>query len=229
MRRRVALIVAYGLAAVAISACGSSGGSGSPSKDAKAIKVQNTYGRAAGPVEHLNWALPYGEPNTIDPPNTAYYSSAMVAAQLCDTLLRFNPDFTTAPNLATATQPDPLTVVFDLNKGVKFWNGHEMTSEDVKYSLDRARSPKSVVGFLFTSVKSVEAVGRYQVKVHFKTPDELMLKEMPSFSGMVYEKAYAEKAGADFGSSKGGMMCSGPFKLKLWNPGSSIELEANEN
>ena len=45
---------------------------------------------------------------------------------------------------------------------------------------------------------------------------------------MVYEKKFAEKAGKQFGTSKAGLMCSGPYKFSSWKPGSQMELVANE-
>jgi peptide/nickel transport system substrate-binding protein len=171
--------------------------------------------------------MPYGEPNTVDPANGAYYSASLVTDQLCDTLLRFNPNYSVSPNLATADQVNPLTLVFNLRHGIRFWDGHQMTSADAVYSLDHAFSPNSAIGAIFSAVKSVDATGRYQVTVHFKVPDELVLKEMPSFGGAIFEKAAALQAGSKFGTAQGGIMCSGPYELKKWTPGSSIVVTAN--
>src|SRR6185437_15915910 len=90
-----------------------------------------------------------------------------------------------------------------------------------------AFSPNSATGALFSSVKSVVATGRYQVTLHFSKPDELVLKEMPSFASAVFEKDQAERAGTKFGSAQGGIMCSGPYELQKWTPGSSIVVTAN--
>jgi peptide/nickel transport system substrate-binding protein len=236
---RLTAAIAVAAIAVGSTACGSSNNGGGaagggstgtgPSSHANGLTLVTTAGKAAGDVDHLDWGLPYGEPNTIDPPNTAFYSSAFVAAQLCDALLRYNPDLTTKPGLATVTQPDPKTIQIELRKGVRFWDGTEMTSADVQYSLQRTADPKNIVGFLFTAVKSIDATSRYHVTVRLKTADELPLKELASFSGQIYEKKFAEKAGKSFGSSKGGIMCSGPYELAKWNPGTSIELKANPN
>jgi peptide/nickel transport system substrate-binding protein len=237
VRNRLTAAIVVVATALALTACGSNNKSGGattagssgagPTTHANGLTLVTTAGKAVGDVDHLNWGMPYGEPNTIDPPNTAFYSSAFAAAQMCDALLRYNPDLSTKPGLATVTQPDPKTIQIALRKGVKFWDGTEMTSADVQYSLQRTADPKNIVGFLFTAVKSIDATSRYHVTIHLKTPDELPIKELASFSGMVYEKKFAEKAGKSFGSSKGGIMCSGPYELAKWNPGTSIELKAN--
>lgn len=226
-------LVAVALVATAVSACGGSSkapasNSGGGASRTTAVKVQNTFGHATGSVASATWDLPYGEPNTLDPANGAFYSASLVTDQLCDTLVRFNPNYTVAPDLATSwKQVNPLTLVFHLRKGVRFWDGHELTSADVVYSLQHAFSPDSATGALFSSVKSVVADGPYEVILHFKIPDELVFKEIPSFSSAIFEKAQAIRAGSKFGSAQGGIMCSGPYELKRWTPGSSIVITAN--
>ena len=222
-------------ALLALTACGSTSGGSSSGADASStgasgLTVRNTYGVATGPVATATWDLPYGEPNTLDPANGAFYSASLISDQLCDTLVRFNPDYTVAPDLAVSwKQAGPLTLVFNLRHGVRFWDGHPLTSADVVYSLQHAFSPNAATGALFTSVKSVAATGPYQVTLHFSQPDELVLKEMPSFSSAIFEKAQAVRAGSKFGSAQGGIMCSGPYELQKWTPGSSIVITANPN
>lgn len=221
------------VALLVLDGCGG-GSSGSvsnasaSSSGSSTVHTENTFGVAAGPTASATWDLPYGEPNTLDPANGAFYSSSLVTDQLCDTLVRFNPDYTVSPDLAVSwKQVNPLTLVFDLRKGVRFWDGHPLTSTDVVYSLQHAFSPNSATGALFSSVKSVVATGPYQVTLHFSQPDELVLKEMPSFASAIFEKAQAVRAGSKFGSAQGGIMCSGPYELKKWTPGESIVITAN--
>ncbi len=117
---------------------------------------------------------------------------------------------------------------YTIRKGVKFWNGHPLTAEDVAYSLGRNLDPQAPSHFLFTKVKSIKATGTHEVTIRFNTYDELFAKELASPVGGIVEKAYAVKIGKNLGTAKGGLMCSGPFKLKQWNPGSGIELERND-
>jgi len=186
-----------------------------------------TYGVAKGNLSSLTWDLPYGEPNTIDPPNTAFYNSALIAANLCDPLLRLNPNYSISPNVASYRQPNPLTLVFNLRSGVKFWDGSPMTPADVVWSLQHSASPSTAVAFLYANVKSITATGPLQVTVKFKQPDSLFLFEMATFVGMVQEKRFAEHAGSKLGSAAGKIMCSGPYELTSWTPGTGMTLTAN--
>ena len=207
------------------AACSSSSGTAAPATSAKL--VAGTYGAANGSLSSLTWDLPYGEPNTVDPPNTAFYSSSLIAANLCDPLLRLSPNYSISPNLATYRQPSPLTLVFSLRPGVKFWDGSPVTAADVVWSLQHSASPATAVAFLYANVKSITATGPLQVTVTFKKPDSLFLFEMATFVGMVQEKRFAEHAGTKLGSAAGKIMCSGPYELTSWAPGSGMTLTAN--
>ncbi|MGO8352240.1 ABC transporter substrate-binding protein, partial [Rhizobium johnstonii] len=65
-----------------------------------------------------------------------------------------------------------------LRKGVQFHKGYgEMTSEDVKFSFDRAANPKagSVNSISWQNVQSVEAPDPYTVVLKLDGPDPLLL------------------------------------------------------
>jgi peptide/nickel transport system substrate-binding protein len=218
---------AAALAAVAALAAACSSPSHAAPVASAGSQTVSSYGVAGSDLPNLTWDLPYGEPNTIDPPNTAFYSSSLIAANLCDPLLRLNPNYSISPNLASYSQPNPLTLIFNVRPGVKFWDGSPVTSADVVWSLQHSASPSTAVSFLYSNVKSITATGPLQVTVKFSRPDSLFLFEMSSFSGMVQEKAFAERAGSQLGSAAGKIMCSGPYELTSWTPGTGMTLTAN--
>ncbi len=227
----VALAAAASLALAACTSSSSSGGetpSGAPSGGSNVVL---TTPKASGPIDTLNWDLPYGEPTTLDYVKAADYGPDMVVSNLCDSLLRLEPDYSSSPSLATSwkSSSDHLTTTFTLRTDVKFWDGHPLTPEDVVYSLERNMDPKNepVNGAFFDHVKSIVAKGDDQVVVTFSKPDELFIKEMATVAGQVSEKSYTESKGSKYGSAEGGVMCSGPFKLDSWEAGQDITLAAN--
>src|SRR4051794_6546274 len=230
------LVAGLALAAVslALAACSSSNDSTSGSETSGLTSaVVLTSPEAKGPIDTLDWDLPYGEPTTLDYVKAADYSPDMVVSNLCDSLLRLEPDYSSSPSLATSwkSSSDHLKTTFTLRTDVKFWDGKPLTPADVVYSLERNLDPKNepVNGAFFDHVKSITAKGDDQVVVTFTKPDELFIKEMATVAGQVSEKVYTESKGEKYGSAEGGVMCSGPFKLEpgAWKPGQTITLTAN--
>jgi peptide/nickel transport system substrate-binding protein len=209
---------------------GSAGSSGSARPAATSAALTSQLPAATRDVAAISWDLPQGEPATIDPAQAADYSPDFIDSNLCDTLLRENPDFTISPNLATYKQVSPTRLVFTIRPGVKFWDGHPVTAADAVYSMDRIwKNTNAPANFLYEFVSGITAVGTQTVVVTFAKPDELFWKEMSSPSGMVIEKAYAQKTGAKLGTAQGGVMCSGPYELKAWQAGNSMTLVANDH
>ncbi len=211
----------------------SSGGSASSpaaSAAAPATSLTSQLPAATKDVAQLNWDLPHGEPSTIDPAQAADYSPIFIDSNLCDPLLRQNPDFSVSPNLATYQQVSPVRLTFTIREGVTFWDGHPVTAADAVDSLDRIwKNPNAPANFLYQSVSSIIASGPRTVVVTFSKPDELFWKEMSSQAGMVTEKAYTDRVGSKLGTAQGGIMCSGPYELKSWQPGDSMTLTANQH
>jgi peptide/nickel transport system substrate-binding protein len=211
---------------IALAACSSEGGDAGSEAPAETGSV-GVADKAVGGLDKLTWALPYGEPTSLDPIKASDYSPSFVASQMCDSLLRMKSDFSVEPNLAESKQVSDTELEYTIRDDAKFWDGGAVTAEDVVYSLERARGPESYVAFIFANVESIKATGTRTVQVVFKQPDVLFNSQMATFAGMVMEKKYTEAKGADVGTPSGGVMCSGAFKLDSWEPGNSINLVAN--
>lgn len=117
-------------------------------------------------------------PANLDPRVGTDAQSERIDSLLFDALVRRDPHFEIAPELATRwEQPDPLTYVFHLRSGVRFADGRPLTSRDVKWSLDTILdgSVPTVKAAAYRSWRSVEAPDSATVVVHLKTPDTTLL------------------------------------------------------
>ncbi len=181
-------------------------------------------------LSSVTWAIfPY-PPSSIDPVKYNDYPEDIIIPNMCESLVRQVPGMRTVPNLAQSwTQPNPLTLVLTIRRGVRFWDGTPMTAADVVYSLERNLQPsaQSIYGSVFHNVKSMTATGAYQVTIKFSAPDVTFLPEMATLAGAVVEPAYVKKEGSKFGTPAGGVMCTGPYQLKSWNGTSSLVMTAN--
>ncbi|MFG2819025.1 ABC transporter substrate-binding protein [Kitasatospora sp. NPDC048365] len=226
--KKSVLTLLTGLALLAATACTSTPTGGDAAPGAAHLTTTTTAGDAD--LDKVTWALPYGEPTTLDPAKIGDYSPQTVEANLCDTLTRTNADFSLSPGLAQkVTWTDEHTLVLDLRSDVTFWDGSPMTPQDVVYSLERQRDPKTqaLYGNYLAAVTAITATGPHQVTLTTRSYDQTLPKALSTSFGAVNQRAYTEKAGAAYGTAKGGLMCTGPFKLGSWESGSGITLERN--
>ncbi|MFV5995023.1 ABC transporter substrate-binding protein [Streptomyces sp. NPDC056231] len=211
--------------ALALSACG--GVENGVGKRTGTPELTESMPPAKSGVESLRWAL-YAEPSSLDPIYSNDFPPMEVLANVCESLLRIDPDFSFQPSLAASwTNPDPLTWVYQLREGVTFHSGAPMTAEDVAYSLGRNldKSLGSYHDAVYKNVDSIAATGDREITVKLKKPDAQFNQAMATPAGRVVGKAESEKAGKKLGRPDGGVDCTGPFRLADWSAGKSITIE----
>ncbi|MBC9936424.1 MULTISPECIES: ABC transporter substrate-binding protein [unclassified Leucobacter] len=184
-----------------------------------------------GAVDVVRWNLTWGEPSSLDWIYAYADSENTTLANMCEGLMRQNEDMTLSPALAeTVTHVDDLTTVFEIRKGVQFWDGSPLTAEDVAFSLNRHMDPDSGSYWgdpFYDNVGAIEVTGEHEVTVRFTQPDSLFERMLATAAGIVGSKSFVENAGEAYGTASGGIMCTGPFSLKSWQSGSKIVLDAN--
>src|SRR5215469_4041839 len=142
------------------------------------------------------------EATGLDPQLVPALSRSRRSPLMYSQLVRFDPDMNVVPELAESWQvsPDGLTWNFKLRQGVKFHDGQEMTSADVKFTFDRLFE-KSPGKSDFIAVDKVEPVGKYAVKFVTKEP----------FAGML------------------AALGTGPFMFVDWKVEQQLVLKKNPN
>ena len=216
----VIALLALVLVVALLAGCGKSvsPSSSAGTETSPAVSLQSTTPAGTGTLDSMTWDLTLGEPTTIDPLKAGDYGPCFVASQLHDTLVRYSPDWELGPGIAESwADPDPLTLVYQIRKDAKFWDGSPVTVDDVIFSMKRHMDPKngSIWIDFYKNVKSIEQTGPAEVTVKFTKPDELFNKEMGTVGGSIVKKAYVEKVGeAKYGSGTN-VMGSGPYKMRL--------------
>jgi peptide/nickel transport system substrate-binding protein len=129
--------------------------------------------------------------------------------------------------------PDHKRWTFHLRKGVKFHNGDDLTSEDVKFSLQRATGKRSTTGYagpLRALIQDIETPAPDRVVIVTKEPTLIIptyLSRALSTEGMVLPKKYIEANGDDVFARK--PVGSGPYRFVEQVTGSHIKLAAVDN
>jgi peptide/nickel transport system substrate-binding protein len=166
------------------------------------------------------------EATGLDPQLVPALSRSRRSPLMYSQLVRLDADMTPQPELAESWQVsrDGLMWTFKLRQGVKFHDGQELTSADVKFTFDRLLD-KSPGKSDFIAVDKVEPAGRYAVKFVTKEPFAGLLAALGGFWGFIISEAGIKKHG-DLNKAALG---TGPFMLEDWKVEQQMVFKRNPN
>ncbi|MHA7268767.1 ABC transporter substrate-binding protein [Arthrobacter sp. HLT1-20] len=216
-------------ATLAISGC--SGAQPGPTATKATWELTSQTDKPKGDIDSYSW-VSYAEPFSLDYAYAFDYADNQVLANVCESLLRLNPDYTLTPSLAEKFEhPTPTTWVYTIRSGVTFHDGTAMTADDVVASMSRHLDPSVGSSWfsVYQNVTSVNKTGDREVTVTTKQADSQFNLSMGGSAGVVESAATLAASGANYGNSTGKVNCTGPFSLEDWKSGESITLKRNEN
>src|SRR5213593_4135705 len=163
-------------------------------------------------------------PTNLDPRVGLDAYSERIDNLLFDDLLTRDQHLSVAPGLAERWEiPDPKTYVFHLHHGVKFHDGHPLTSRDVKWTFDsllqgKIRSTKAAV---YRFVDHIDAPDNGTVVFHLKEPSSTFLWNLSGGSiGIVPYSSGDEMTRHPIGS--------GPFSFVSAETDKEVVLQRND-
>jgi len=108
----------------------------------------------------------------LDPRVATDEASQKVQQLIFSTLMRIDDNLKIAPELAESLeQPDPVTYIARLRRGVKFQNGRELTANDVLYTFRSLIDPDfRGRTAAYRQLGSIDAIDEYTVKFTLKEP-----------------------------------------------------------
>jgi peptide/nickel transport system substrate-binding protein len=170
------------------------------------------------------------EPDSLNPMRSASGNGAIFAAmQIYERLIEQSPaSKDPVPGLATSWEAaaDGLSYTFHLRPST-FSDGTPVTAEDVKFSLDRFRDEdvNLTAGFLAANIKDVVIVDPSTVRIDMQQVDGSVLAALTLMEASILpQKAVTDLGEDQFGQAPVG---SGPFMVKSWAPGQTLELARN--
>jgi peptide/nickel transport system substrate-binding protein len=173
-----------------------------------------------------------GDPPSLDMHQEQTFMVTIPMSTVYNTLVMFDPHQYPKINgdLAQAwtVSEDGMTWTFTLHQGVKFHDGSELTSADVKASWDKIVFPPegvvSVRKSLYQMVKSIEAPERYTVVFRLHYPAASFLSMLAHPANFIYAKKYLDQ---DINWYKTHAIGTGPFKLQEYVRGAALEFKRN--
>jgi len=183
----------------------------------------------------LTFPVP-SEPPSYDGHREETFGLIHPFAPFYNTLLRVDPTDPsgTKPVASLAeswtTANDGLTYTFKLRRGVKFHDGSEMTSKDVKASYDKIIFPPAGVGSSrkgqYNMVEAVEAPDASTVRFRLKWPSGSFLTSLASPWNFIYK---ADILARDMHWYEKNIMGTGPFTFVEHVKGSHVVGKKNPN
>jgi peptide/nickel transport system substrate-binding protein len=163
------------------------------------------------------------EPTGLDPTTaSAAAIGEIVHLNVLEGLTRITVDGKVQPLLAESwtIDPDGKLYTFKLKRGVKFHDGEEFTSADVKFSFDRAKadgSTNKAKKSVFDNIARIDTPDAHTVILLLNNADGNFLWRMGENPAVILDpKSAATTATKPIGT--------GPFKFDDWKKGSSITL-----
>lgn len=169
--------------------------------------------------------------STLDPAIGYDWQNWSMIKSLFDGLMDYRPGTTElVPDLAERYElaADGQTYTFTLRPGVRFHNGRELASADLKYSIERVLDPKTQspgAGF-FGSIASIETPDPRTIVFKLNRPDATFLHVMAINFAFAVPKEEADRHGSDFGKNPVG---TGAFRMKEWTLGQRLVFERNRD
>ena len=181
------------------------------------------------------------EPTDFNPISYTDVYTGYIFRQIFDPLIQTYPEG--VPNVdgrAVAesfdVSDDGILYTFEIEKGIEFHNGEELTAEDIKFSLDTIRGESDYTGDDepssprerdLAAIGDILVVDDYTLEIHMEEIDSEMLYKSAFESLVIVPKDYImENSWTAFENELFG---TGPYKFMEYEPGDEVVLEAHED
>ncbi|GAA1022838.1 ABC transporter substrate-binding protein [Acrocarpospora pleiomorpha] len=212
-RKQLVALVAAGLLAFTMAACGGGSSDSSPGSKSDAVDTDTT----------LRVSLPVSA--SLDPTQIRIASYGMIALwPVYDRLIQVMPDNSYGAMLATdwSFSGDGLTLTMKLREGVTFSDGEPFNAEAAKTSLEYFKNSDSVSSSgPLANIKAIKAVSATELEIDLAEPSTSVLGGLatPTSGAMISPKAIH---GGDLATNPVG---TGAYVVKNFRPSVSVTYE----
>ncbi|MDO4311920.1 MAG: ABC transporter substrate-binding protein [Eubacteriales bacterium] len=175
-----------------------------------------------------------GDPMSFNPDLNAddYYYPA--AQNMFHRLTKMDADKNIIPDLATDWEwsDDSLTLTFHLQDGVKWSDGEDVTSEDVKYTFETIKNVETSCPFNsnMSVVDSIDAPDDQTVVFHLNTPNVSLVSNLGWYGTFILPEHVFNngQSWAENEATTKAPVTSGNFKFDEYKAGESLKLVKSE-
>lgn len=232
MKKTLAFACTAVLAAASLCAAGSR--ESAPASSAAPAKKVLAFGQAT-----------YGA--TLDMQVSTGSLAAAIADEVTESLLRFDDDNNEEPVLITdfpTLSEDGKTYSFELKKGVRFTDGTELHSSDVKFTFERMFTPstgaksysyfnmivgaKDMLEGKATELAGFKVIDDYHFTITLEYPFAPFLENLGTSYADIFPEKACRAAGENWGVDAS-LIGTGPYKIQSNDPNTLCVLVKNED
>ncbi|GAA4328074.1 ABC transporter substrate-binding protein [Pigmentiphaga soli] len=172
----------------------------------------------------------YPAPNQLNVTFNNQYANSAVSANVFDGLFTYDDKQNAHGQLATSldVSPDGLRITIHLRKGVKWHDGVEFTSADVRYSImEVLKKVHPRARITFSAVEDVETPDPYTAVLRLSHPAPVILLSLNTAEAQIIPKHLYEGTDVRTNPYNAKPIGTGPFRFKEWKKGQYVELERN--
>src|SRR4051794_37564799 len=165
--------------------------------------------------------------NTLDPMKASLIPEFYVIYGAFNALLKFDDKMEIVPDLAESFKVvDTKTLEFKLRKGVKFQDGSDFNADDVKFTIERVADEKNAAPnrTKVATIQDIQIVDPYTVRIITKAPFAPLVNYLTNTrtATQIVSRTAVKSMGDDAFARR--PVGTGPFIIKDWKSGESLEL-----
>lgn len=168
-----------------------------------------------------------GEPSNLITMLSTDGASHEVGSLLYVSCLKYDKDLNLVPYAADFEVLEGGKLLrFTLKPGIRWWDGKELTAEDVEFTYRLMVDPKTPTAYAenYKHVKEFKVTGKYTFEVRY---DEVLARSLSSWAMDILPRHALEGQDLLTTTFIREPLGAGPFKLASWEAGRSITLVAN--
>ncbi len=232
MKKNISVLLALVLVVLAMSACGAKNETTTPSTTPAQTnqpattdtnKEQSPPPAAAPSRDDINIALP-SVSNSMDPHNSGLAMDIQIQYQIFESLYKTNDRCELIPAIAESYEmsTDGKTYTYHLRDNVYFHNGDRLTSKDVVWSFERAKTAAQMSSYV-SPIDTVTAPDDKTIVITLKDPCAPFMLYSTKITVM------SQKAVEEAGDQFGGIAClcgTGPYYMESYDANQGLVLKA---
>lgn len=173
-----------------------------------------------------------GDPQSFNPDFKSDDYLWPIAQNIYNRLIKLTIEDTVIPDLAESYEfsEDGMTLTFHLHEGVKWHDGVDFTSEDVKWTYDTMISEQWFKATSLESVESIECPDANTVVFNLNAPDVTIIPKLGWYGTFILPKhLYEGQDPTTCDAALKNPVGTGPFKFESYEVGVGVTLVKNED